>query len=460
MAKINDLGKDKISTLVFKLAIPSMLAQMVNVLYGIVDRVYIGNIKGVGAVALAGVGVCSPIVTLISSFAFLIGIGGAPLLAMRMGEKNKQGADAILANAFLMLTALSGILTVLFVSLKQPLLLMFGASSATYEYANTYFTICALGSFFALMAAGLNQFIICQGFSNIAMLTVVAGAFTNIVLDPIFIFTLNLGVAGAAIATVISQALSCTLVLLFLFGKRVHVKITFFGYSLRIMKRILAFGLSPFLIIATDSIIMIVLNSVLQRYGGAENGDMLITCATIVLSCFQIISMPLGGITGGTQPILSYNYGAKNTKRIRQAVRYILCLSLGFVSVMLIIMQCFPSFFVSIFTQDKLYYETAIYGIRIFTVGIIPMAFQYTVVDALTALGVAKVAVSLSMFRKTLFLLTTIFMPMMFTAQSAFFAEPVADCVAGLVSSAVFCLIIGKLLLRREQMPEGESLYA
>lgn len=460
MAKINDLGKDKISTLVFKLAVPSMLAQMVNVLYGIVDRVYIGNIKDVGAVALAGVGVCAPIITLISSFAFLIGIGGAPLLTMRLGEKNKQGADAILANAFLMLTALSGVLTILFVAFKNPLLLMFGASEATFNYADTYFTICALGSFFALMAAGLNQFIICQGFSNVAMLTVVVGAVTNIVLDPIFIFSFKMGVAGAALATIISQAISCTFVLLFLFGKRVHVKITFYGYSFRIIKRILSFGLSPFLIIATDSIIMIVLNAVLQKYGGAEKGDMLITCATIVLSCFQLISMPLGGITGGTQPILSFNYGAKNTKRIRQAVRYILGLSLSFVSIMLIVMQSFPAFFVSIFTQDKLYFETAIYGIRVFTIGIIPMAFQYTVVDALTALGVAKVAVSLSLFRKTLFLITTILMPAIFVAQSAFFAEPVADCLAGLVSTTVFCLIIGKLLLRREQMPDGESLYA
>lgn len=460
MAKINDLGKDKISTLVFKLAIPSMLAQMVNVLYGIVDRVYIGNISEVGAIALAGVGVCGPIVTLISSFAFLIGIGGAPLLAMRLGEKNKQGADAILANAFMMLSVLSVVLTVIFLAFKTPVLLMFGASDATFVYADTYFTICAAGSIFALMAAGLNQFIICQGFSNVAMITVVSGAVANILIDPIFIFTFKMGVAGAALATIISQALSCTLVLLFLFGKRIHVKITFYGYSLRIVKRILSFGLSPFLIIATDSIIMIVLNAVLQKYGGAQKGDMLITCATIVLSCFQLITIPLGGITGGTQPILSYNYGAKNTSRIRQAFRHILLLSVSFVSVMLVIMQCFPEFFVSIFTQDKLYFETAIYGIRVFTIGIIPMALQYTVVDALTALGVAKVAVSLSLFRKSLFLITTIFAPYWYTAQAAFFAEPVADCIAGIVSATIFSIIIGKLLLRREQMPDGESLYA
>ncbi|MEG2020884.1 MAG: MATE family efflux transporter, partial [Oscillospiraceae bacterium] len=399
MARINDLGNDKVKKLVINLAIPSMLAQLVNVMYGIVDRIFIGNIPVVGEAALAGAGVCAPIVTLITSFAILIGIGGAPLLAMRLGEKDEQGAEAILANAFVMLLGLGAVLTAVFLIFKRPLLMTFGASDTTFMYADTYLTICISGSVFALLAAGLNQFIICQGFSTIAMLTVITGAVMNIILDPIFIFVFKMGVAGAAFATIISQAASCALALLFLFGKRAHVSITFRGYAPRIMRRIIIFGLSPFLIIATDSVIMIVLNTVLQYYGGAEKGDMLITCATIVFSYFQIISMPLSGITGGTQPILSFNYGARNTARIKEAQRVILFAGMIFVTVMFAVSQILPQFFVLIFTRNTEYVRLSVWGIRVFTLAIIPMAIQYAVVDGFTAMGYARVAVSLSLFR-------------------------------------------------------------
>ncbi|MEF9975407.1 MAG: MATE family efflux transporter, partial [Oscillospiraceae bacterium] len=411
MARINDLGNDKVKKLVINLAIPSMLAQLVNVMYGIVDRIFIGNIPVVGEAALAGAGVCAPIVTLITSFAILIGIGGAPLLAMRLGEKDEQGAEAILANAFVMLLGLGAVLTAVFLIFKRPLLMTFGASDTTFMYADTYLTICISGSVFALLAAGLNQFIICQGFSTIAMLTVITGAVMNIILDPIFIFVFKMGVAGAAFATIISQAASCALALLFLFGKRAHVSITFRGYAPRIMRRIIIFGLSPFLIIATDSVIMIVLNTVLQYYGGAEKGDMLITCATIVFSYFQIISMPLSGITGGTQPILSFNYGARNTARIKEAQRVILFAGMIFVTVMFAVSQILPQFFVLIFTRNTEYVRLSVWGIRVFTLAIIPMAIQYAVVDGFTAMGYARVAVSLSLFRKSIFMVTTIVAP-------------------------------------------------
>lgn len=457
---INDLGKDNVRTLVLKLALPSMAAQLVNVLYGIVDRIFIGNISLIGEQALAGAGVCGPIVTLVSSFAFLIGIGGAPLLAMRLGEKNIQGARAILANAFVMLFAMGSVLTVVFLVFKTPLLMAFGASETTLPYANTYLTICIAGSLFSLMGTGLNQYIICQGFSTVAMRAVILGAVLNIVLDPIFIFVFDLKVAGAAIATVISQCASCALVILFLLGKRAHVSITFYGYSWRIMRRIITFGISPFIIIATDSVIMIVLNSVLQRYGGAEKGDVLITCATIVLSYFQLISMPLGGITGGTQPILSYNYGAKRSDRIKQAQRWILALCLMFTSIMFVMSYVLPEAFVTIFTRNPEYIKLSVWGIRVFTIGIIPMSFQYAFVDCLTALGIAKAAISLSLFRKTVFLLCTVLLPMYFAAESAFFAEPISDCLAGVISSLVFILIFNRLLKKREAMPQGISLYS
>lgn len=460
MAKNNDLGKDKVSSLVLRLAIPSMLAQLVNVLYSIVDRMYIGNISGVGDVALAGVGVCGPVVTLISSFAALIGIGGAPLLAIRLGEKNQKGAEKILSNCFILLVGLALILTVFFLTFKGRLLMWFGASEATFPYANDYLTIYTLGTIFAILSVGLNQFIICQGFSTVGMFTVLIGAVLNSILDPVFIFVFHMGVSGAAVATVLSQMASCFFVLKFLTGKNAHVQIKLGNYSWQIMKRVLCFGFSPFIIIATDSVLIIVLNSVLQKYGGAQNGDMLITCATIVQSYMQLITMPMAGITGGTQSILSFNYGAKNIQRIKEGIKYILAMSVVFTVMMFCISQILPRFFASIFTQDTVYLNLSVWGIRVFTFGIIPLAFQYTFVDAMTALGIAKVAISLSLFRKTLFFLLILALPVYLGAEGAFFAEPAVDMIGGIVSTTVFTLLINRLLYKRAQMPDGQALYS
>ncbi len=241
MRRENDLGKDNITALVFRLAIPSMLASFVNVLYSIVDRMFIGNISEIGSVALAGVGVCGPIVTLISSFAYLAGAGGAPLLAMRLGEKDKNGAEKILSNCFLMLLVISVVLTIFFLTFKRPLLMAFGASESTFLYADKYLTIYTIGTVFAILSVGLNQFIACQGFSTVAMTSVLIGAVLNIILDPIFIFTFGLGVSGAAIATVIAQFASCIFVVMFLFGQRALVRIIFGGYSWKLMKRAMYF---------------------------------------------------------------------------------------------------------------------------------------------------------------------------------------------------------------------------
>lgn len=460
MVRNNDLGKDNIVALVLRLAIPSMLAQLVNVLYGIVDRMYIGNIAQVGNIALAGVGICGPIVTLISSFATLIGIGGAPLLAIRMGEKNQKGAEKILANCFIMLVALSILLTVFFIGLKGYLLMWFGASEATFSYANQYLTIYTLGTIFAILSVGLNQFIICQGFSTVGMFTVLIGAGLNIILDPVFIFLFHMGVSGAAVATVISQIASCGFVLYFLTSRSAHIKITFGNYSWDIMKKVICFGFSPFIIIATDSVLVIVLNSVLQNYGGAQKGDMLITCATIVQSYMQLITMPMAGITGGTQAILSYNYGAKKIKRIKDGEKCILILCIIFTSIMFLLSQMISHIFVEIFTQNSEYIALSVWGIQVFTFGIIPLAFQYTFVDGFTALGIARIAISLSLFRKVSFFVLTLVLPFYFGAKSAFFAEPIVDIMGGIVSTSIFLLFINKFLRKREQMPDGQALYS
>ena len=315
----NDLGRDPIRPLVLRIAIPSMLAQFVSVLYSVVDRMYIGNIAEVGSLALAGAGVCGPIVTMLGSVAFWVGVGGSPLISIRLGEGRRREAEKVLANCFLLLTVLALMLMGVAYVTRRPALLLFGASQETLPYALDYYSWYLTGTVFALLSTGMNQFIICQGFAKKGMQSVMLGAVLNIVLDPVFIFVLDLGVKGAAIATVISQLGSCLYVLHFLFGPVPQVRITFGGYNLRIMGRVLVTGLTPFLIIAVDNVMIIALNAVLQRYGGAEQGDLLVAAATISQSFMLVITMPLGGMTSGTAAILGYNLGAGRPDRIFQA---------------------------------------------------------------------------------------------------------------------------------------------
>lgn len=446
----SDLGKDSIIKLVLKLAIPSMIAQLVNVLYSIIDRMFIGQIPLIGDLALAGVGVCGPIVTLLSSFGTLVGIGGSILMSMKMGEKKNDEAETILSNSFIMLIGISLGLTILFLFSKEYLITWFGGSSDIFEYANTYLTIYTLGTFFALLAMGLNYFITCQGFSMIAMFTVLMGAITNIVLDALFINVLNLGVAGAAWATVIAQVLSCFFAFGFLISKKTHIAIKLKKFSWDIAKKIIHIGFSPFIIIATDSIIIIVMNTVLQKYGGPLQGDILISSATIVQSYFLLITGPLIGITGGTQAIISYNYGARNAARVKKAIYYILGLSVLFCSVMFIVSRAFPLSFISLFTRNEEVIRLSIWGIQIFTLAIIPMAFQYEIVDALTALGNINVALCLSMFRKCLYMICTIVIPIYFAIEYVFYAQTIADVCAAILSTTVYLKTINTYLQNRE----------
>ena len=454
MARANDLGHDPIGRLVLRLAIPSMLAQLVNVLYSIVDRMYIGNIPVIGDTALAGAGVCGPIVTLISSFAMLVGVGGGPLMAISMGAGDMAHAKKILANCAMMLAVLSLVLTGIMLAFREPMLMAFGASEATFPYADEYLTVYVCGSLFAVLSVGLNQFIICQGFSGMGMATVLIGAALNIALDPVFIFVLDMGVKGAAVATVLSQAAGFVFVVCVLLGKKIHVRLSFGGYDWRVMRRVLLYGLSPFVITATDSILLIVLNTVLQRYGGAEMGDIYVTCATIVQSCMQIITMPLVGLTGGTQPILSFNYGAKQIDRIKRAYVWVFGVGLVFTTAMFLVSQFAGGVFVNIFTRNPEQVSLSVWGIRVFTLGVIPLALQYEVVDGFTALGVPKLAVTLSLGRKLLYLVLTILIPLWAGAAGAFYAEPVSDVLCAAVSFTVYLLVIGRLLREREIMPD------
>ena len=447
-----DLGKDRIPILVLKLAIPSMIAQFVTVLYSIIDRMFIGNIKEIGDAALAGVGVCGPIVTLLTSFGTLIGLGGSILMSMRMGAGRKKQAESILAHSFAMLVLFSAVLTILFLVSKKYLLNWFGASPVTFPYADAYLTIYTAGTFFALMAIGLNYFITCQGFPAVGMITVLIGAVTNIILDPIFIFLLDMKVAGAAIATVIAQFASCAFAFCFLIGKKVPIRITLLkkqSFSPVIVQKILTLGISPFLILATDSVIIIVLNSVLQKFGGPSEGDILITCATIVQSFMMLITGPMLGISSGTQAILSYNYGAKEIKRVKKAEKYILILCLCFTTLMFVLSRIVPQYFIHIFTKDPLQLELCTWGIGVFTLMIIPLSFQYVFVDGFTALGRSKTALFLSLSRKGNYILFTILLPIFFGARSAFYAQPIADGIAAIMATVGFLLIFNKHLEKR-----------
>ncbi len=448
----NDLGRDPIHSLVWRIAIPSMLGQFVSVLYSIVDRMYIGNIADIGDLALAGVGVCGPIVTMIGSTASLVGVGGAPLVGISMGEGNLRHAKKILSNCFLLIWVFSALVMAVILPLRSPILRAFGASDATYLYAEQYFFIYLLGTPFALMATGLNQFLICQGFAKAGMKSVVLGAVTNIVLDPIFIFGFGMGVRGGALATIISQFVSSVFVVGMLCSKKLPVHIQLGGYDLRVIRRVLTFGFTPFIIIAMDNVMIIAMNAILQRFGGPGEGDMLVTCATIAQSFMLIVTMPLSGISGGTQGLLSFNYGACQTDRVRQAYRFIAKLCVGYTALLFVLSWAAGPLFVRLFTQSPDIAAEAVRAIRICTLFIVPLGLQYELVDGLTAMGQVRLSLPLSFWRKIVYFAALFLLPICFGARFVFFAEPLSDIFAPLVSVIVFKRNIGPILNRRAQM--------
>ncbi len=446
MKKTNDFGRDSIPLLVLKTSVPFMFAQFVNVLYSIVDRIYVGNIPVTGADALAGVGVCAPIVTLLSSFGTLFGVGGSVLFSVRLGAGDEKGAKRILANSFTMMILTAVALTVVFLLTKDQLLNWFGASEITFPYANTYMTIYTAGTVFALISMGMNFFITAQGFPMLGMTTTLIGAVINIVLDPVFIFLFDMDVAGAALATVIAQMSSCAFVLLTLRRKKMRVPLGVVKPEASVGKQIAKIGFSPFMISATDSIIIIALNAVLQFYGGPENGDALVTAATIVQSYMLLITSPMLGITSGSQPLISYNYGANRPDRIRKTFFWVFMLCFCFTATMFLISRIMPQYFVRIFTDNPEYGKLAVWGIRTFTLMIVPLSFQYVIVDGLTALGMTRIALAMSMIRKSLYFGLTCVLPMIFVAKNAFYAEPLADGTAAALSCVVFFFIYRKYL--------------
>ena len=441
----NDLGHDPVRSLVLRIAIPSMLAQFVSVLYSIVDRMYIGNIPQVGDLALAGAGICGPIVTMIGSVASLVGMGGSPLMSISMGQKEMQKAKEILSTGFVMLLAGAALLLAFLMPVRKQMLLFFGASEVTLPYAMDYYTMYLAGTFFALLSLGLNQFIIAQGFARVGMCSVLLGAVSNIILDPVFIFLFGMGVGGAAAATVLSQLASALFVLRFLRQKDIPVRLSFRGFRWKLMKKILAIGMTPFLIIALDNVMIIVMNMVLQHYGGAGQGDMLITCATIAQSFMLIVTMPLGGISAGTQSILGYNYGAGNMDRVKSAQKYIILLCVLYTSLMFLMARLLGESFVSLFTRDAGVAENAFRAIRICTLSIVPLGVQYAIVDGFTGMGKVQISLPLSFFRKGVYFAVLFLAPTLWGAGAAFYAETVSDLIPPVVSAVVYFVVMKKM---------------
>lgn len=439
-----NLGEGSVGKLLISLALPAIVAQLVNVLYNIVDRIFIGRMAD-GEIAMAGVGVAFPIIMIISAFSALIGMGGAPIAAIKMGEKDNDGSEKIISNSFSTLIIIGLICTIGFLIFKEDLLRAFGASDSTIGYAIEYLTIYLIGTVFVQIALGMNPFINTQGFAKTGMITVIIGAIINIVLDPIFIFGLNLGVKGAALATIISQFVSAIWVLAFLFGKKSILKIRV-GYlvpDLKVLLPIVALGVSPFIMQSTESLVLISMNNKLQMYGG----DLAVGAMTIMSSIMQIVTLPLMGLSQGAQPIISYNFGAKNIDRVKKTFKLLLISCLIYTFTMWISLMIFPEIFVSIFNNKQELIEITSWSMRIFFAGIFMFGAQIACQQTFLALGQAKISLIMALLRKVVLLVPLIFiLPMFFEdkLKAVLFAEPISDIIAALTTITVFTIFYKK----------------
>ncbi len=426
-------------SLIIKLSIPAILAQIVNLLYNIVDRIYIGHMEDVGTMAITGVGLCFPVVSLISAFTMLVAQGGAPRAAIEMGKGDIKKAERILGNCFSLLILLSVILTAVFLTFGKKLLMLFGASESTIVYALPYMNIYVAGSVFVMVSLGLNMFITTQGFTKISMATVLIGAICNIVLDPIFIFGFKMGVKGAAIATIISQAISAVWVLSFLLGKKTKLRIKKENFlpQIKILAPVLALGISPFVMNATEAVINIAFNSSLQKYGG----DIAVGAMTICTTVFQMVWVPAQGIGQGAQPIISYNYGAKNGDRVKQAVKAFLIICFTYVFAFGIAIEIFPQFFIGIFNDNPELVKTTTWTIRLYGCAMVFFGIQMAIQQTFIALGKAKASLFIACLRKVILLVPLIYiLPNFFENKvfAVFLAEPVSDAISIVTASVVF----------------------
>lgn len=433
------LGTENARKLIFRLALPTVTAQIVNMLYNLVDRIYIGHIADVGQQALTGLGVCQPIIMFIAAFSALICFGGAPRAAIAMGEKDNAKAEKILASCFTAQIAVALILTVVFSLWHREILLAFGASEDTIEYACEYIKIYVLGSVFVEISLGMNAFITAQGFSSVAMKTVLVGAVSNIVLDPIFIFVFSMGAKGAALATVISQGFSAIWVLVFMLGKKPVLKLRKENLipDLPVLLPCMALGLSPFIMQATESVLSVCFNTSLKEYGG----DVAVGSMTILSSINMFLMLPLQGFVQGAQPVISYNYGAKNAERVKAAFKIVFITCVSYSTVMWAAVMCFPGAFARMFGNNPALIEYTVHSARIFFAVSLIFGVQIACQQTFVAIGNAKNSLFLAILRKLILLIPLIYiLPNFFEDKTfaVFLAEPVADFIAVSVTATLF----------------------
>lgn len=442
------LGKEPIGKLLLKLALPTVAAQLINMLYNIVDRIYIGHIPEIGADALTGVGVCMPLIMMVSAFAALVGFGGSPRASIAMGKKDNDSAEKILGNCFTTQILISFVLTAVLLIWNRDLLMAFGASENTISYGTRYMNIYSVGTIFVQLTLGMNVFITAQGFAQTGMLSVLIGAVSNIVLDPIFIFGFNMDVQGAALATIISQALSCVWVVSFLFGKKTILKIRKenMRLSASVILPCLALGTSTFIMQASESVISICFNSSLQKFGG----DIAVGAMTILTSVMQFAMLPLQGLGQGAQPIISYNYGAGSARRVKDAFKLLLKISLGYALFLWAMVMILPGGFVRMFTSDLKLIAFTKTALRVYLAALFMMGIQMACQMTFNSLGRAVESIIVAIMRKFVLLLPLIFvLPQIFKSDqtmAVYLAEPIADFLAVSFTIVLFAIQFRKAL--------------
>ena len=434
-----NLGEGKVSSLLLKLAIPTVIAQVINMLYNIVDRIYIGHMPENGSLALTGVGLCFAIIMLISAFSSLVCAGGAPRASIKMGQKDLDSAEKILGGCFVTTIVFAIALTVLVEAFAEPMLMMFGASENTLPYALAYLRIYALGSIFVMMTLGMNMFITAQGFSQFSMITTLIGAITNIVLDPVLIFGFNMGVQGAAIATIFSQGISFVWVLTFLFGKKtiLHLKKEYMKIDSSVILPCIALGISPFIMQSTEAVLNICFNSSLQKYGG----DIAVGSLTIISSCMSLLQMPLMGLCQGAQPLLSYNFGARKNDRVKEGfkIEFTICVAISIL--FFLVSRFFPEVLASIFSTNEELITYTSWAMKIYMFGSFMSGVQLCCQNGFMALGQAKISLLMACLRKLILLIPLIYILPVFISDkvfAVFLAEPVSDIIAATVTGTMF----------------------
>ncbi|PWM59444.1 MAG: MATE family efflux transporter [Subdoligranulum variabile] len=435
---------------ILSVAAPMLVAQVLNLLYNIVDRIYIGKIPGEGTLALAGLGLCFPVITLVTAFANLFGVGGAPLCSIARGQQDDRTACRIMTNACFMLVVCGAALTVLGLVFHVPLLYLFGASGETFGYASDYLTIYLLGTVFVMLSLGLNPYINSQGFARVGMATVLLGAVSNIVLDPLFIFVFGMGVRGAALATILSQGLSALWVLCFLHGPHTELRLHWRGFrpDWACIRRITALGTSSFVMSFTDSLVQVACNATLRTFGG----DLYISVMTVINSVRQIAQTPVMALSDGASPIISYNYGARKAPRVRRSIRFMTQLGFGYTLLIWGLISLFPAAFIRIFNQDAALLAAAVPALHIYFFGFVMMAFQFSGQSVFKSLNKARQAIFFSLLRKAVIVVPlTLLLPYVagLGVNGVFLAEPISNCIGGLA-----CYIT----MRRTVMPELKTM--